>query len=240
MNPMHRSWLILAALANFCCAGAPAPAPGSGIALPEKILPSEVIPQDPDRRLSSDGLVQIHAPDLKGRIYVRPPRPHLQRYRSMLLQKPELSYRRGVQPFSPRAEQALRDYFDRRVREELAGSPGWELSETPGPDVLQVGIAVHDLSVNTDQSDSDSSITRLSTSAPCVLRLELFDSSTGMPLLRFLQRRHLQAGTFGGGDVESLRLRREFDGFAREIGQHLRTYYAAVREVERREKAAEP
>ncbi len=228
--------LILAAIASWGCAREPAAAPA--VPLPEKIMPADAIPQGPDQVFSPDGLVQVPAPELKGRIYVRPPRPNLQRYKWLLLNRPELTYRRGTQPFPPRAEEALRDYFGRRVREELAGSPGWELTDSPGPEVLSVGIAVHDLSVLTDKTETTSTITRAATSAPCLLRLELFDSKSQLPLFRFLQRRHLQAGSFGGGDVDSLRLRREFDEFAREIGKHLRTTYVAVKEIQRREEAA--
>jgi hypothetical protein len=131
----------------------------------------------------------------------------------------------------------MQHYFDRRVREEIGEAHGWELTDLKGPRVLSAAIAVHDLGLAVDSSETTSAINRASTSAPCVVRLELFDSMTRQVLLRFVQRRYLQAGTFGGGDFDSMRLRREFDEFAREIGRHLLSYYAAAREVERREAA---
>src|SRR5262245_46215194 len=99
-------------------------------------MPSERIPEPPEQKLSRDGLVEVTAPELKGRIWVRLPRPGLENYDSLLLDKPELTYRRGSEPFPARTEDTLRNYFDRRVREELGGSPGWELTDTPGPRVL--------------------------------------------------------------------------------------------------------
>ena len=238
MHRRHLAVLLVGALA--CASGdrAPSEEAASTPRLPEKIMPAEVIPQGPDQVATPDGLVQLDVPGLRGRIFVRPPRPYLQRYHQLLLYPPELAYRRGVKPFPARTEESLRAYFDRRVREELAGKPGWGLANAPGPDVIAAAIAVHDLAINTEKNETNSSVTRVSTSPPCVLRLELFDSLSQQPLLRFLQRRRLQAGTFGGGNVDVSRLRREFDDFANEIGEHLRTYYAAAQEVQRREEAA--
>jgi hypothetical protein len=236
------AWLAIAAIAiaALACATRREPEPAApSEALPANIMPAQRIPQPPAQKLSRDGLVEILAPELKGRIWVRLPRPGLQNFDKLLLAKPEFTYRRGTEAFSPRAEEVLRNYFDRRVREELGGSPGWELTETPGARVLSVGIAVHDLALAKSAPETTSAITRASASAPCVLRLELFDSNNNQVLLRFVQRRYLQPGTFGSGEFDTLRLRREFDEFAREIGRHLRSYYAASREVQRREAAGE-
>ncbi len=225
----------------LACASGPQGGPDIAAAppLPERIMPSEVIPQGPDVVLTPDGLVEIDAPGFAGRFFVLYPRPYLFRYEQMTLLTPDLGYRKGVRGFPPRQEEALRAHFDRRIRESLSDASGWKVTELGGPGVLAVQVAVLDLDVRTEGSGPQSSVTFVASSAPCMLVMELRDSVSGQTLARILERRALRAGAYSGGDIDYSRLKRVFDGFAVDIGRSLSTYHAIVQEIQRREEAGE-
>ena len=223
-----------------CASGPPAgPNISAAPSLPERIMPSEVIPQGPDVVLTPDGLVEIDTPDFAGRFFVLYPRPYLFRYDEMMLLTPTLDYRDGVPGFLPHREDELNAHLDRRIRESLSDASGWKVTELSGPGVLAVEIVVRDLDVRTRGAGPGSSKVFVASSQPCTLVMVLRDSVSGQALARIMEQRALPGGSYSGGDIDFHRLKRVFNDFAIDIGRSLSTYYAIVREIQRREEAGE-
>ncbi len=225
----------------LACASGPQGGPDIAAAppLPERIMPSEVIPQGPDVVLTPDGLVEIDAPGFEGDFFVLYPRPYLFRYDQMTLMTPNLGYREGARSFLPHDEEALREHFDRQIRESLSNASGWKVTELSGPGVLAVEISVLDLDVHPRRSGSEAGETFVASSEPCTLVMELRDSESWQPLARILEKRVLPAGSYTGEDIDYSRLKSVFDSFAVDIGRSLSSYHAIVQEIQRREAAGE-
>jgi hypothetical protein len=225
----------------LACASGPQAPPDVAAAppLPERIMPSDVIPQGPDVVLTPDGLVEIDAPDFDGRFLVLHPRPFLFRYDQMTLMTPTLGYREGVRAFLPHHEDELREHLDRRIRESLSDASGWKVTEQSGPGVLAVEVAVLDLDVRTTGTDPEAREVAVASSEPCTLVLELRDSESWQPLARISEKRVLPAGAYSGGNIDYVRLKSVFDSFAVDIGRSLTTYHTIVKEIQRREEATE-
>lgn len=205
--------------------------------LPEVIEPSETIPRGEEAEYSPDGLVRVPTPGPLV-VFVKPPRPHLQRYDSMILAEPTLTYRRGTQPWSRREERQILDTFHQALLDTISKGEFWERTNTRGPGTLIVKATVAELDLDTDANEaSTSSATSFVTpGGGAVLGFELFDSTTEQTLMRFLERRRLPGGVYSGSNVDQQRLRVLFRDFAQHLGEALRYQYRIIQEIERRER----
>ena len=193
--------------------------------LPERIMPTEVIPRGPDVELTPDGLVQVDAPEFAGQFFVLYPRPYLFRYDRIVLETPFMGYGGDFGGLPPHQEEELLAHLDRGIRDSLVDAGGWKLTERSGPGVLAVQISVLDLDLRGQ--------------GRCTLRMELLDSESGQPLARILEERALHTGPASSAGIDTKQLKSVFDRFAADVGRNLSSYHAIVREIQRREQAGE-
>jgi len=199
-------------------------------------MPEERIPTGPDVERSPDGLVRVDAPETQARIYVKPPRPYLQRFDRMILGPIQLAYKQGVRGLSAREETGLRNRFRQMLLDSIRRGPAWSLTDRPDEGVLAVRVAVVEIDMSTrDQMSNTSNISFRRANGGAVLIIELYDSATRKPLFRFIERRTLPSGTYSGHGIDQRRLALTFDRFADDLGASLRNHYAIIREIERRE-----
>jgi hypothetical protein len=207
--------------------------------MPADIMPSKRIPSGAEAEKTADGLVRVRAPELPGLLFVKPPRPHLQRYDRMILEPALLTYKPGVPDWSDRQEEQLRRHFDAALEDQLARGAGWAVAKEPGEGVLIVSISAVEMELDTSPGATASNVVYASSSGEVTLVLELIDSVSGEPLLRFAERRRLPGGQFSAPDIDLTRLKRTFDQFAVDMRNTLASYHAAVQEIERREQQAD-
>lgn len=234
-TPVFASPFPLIALVLVGCSSVNGPVPS---AMPGEAAQTQLARIQVDSPPTPDGLVRVHAPELPGALYVRPPRPHLQPYQRILVVDSSIGYARGVTGWNAAEEEALQRYFDRRITEALSSSSGWDLAKEAGEDVLAVAVGVLDLDIRPDPAGPSSSVAYVSASRGAVLVVELRDSNSGKLLLRYMEKRVLPSGSYGGGQVDMRRVRRVFSEFAVSAAEHLEDYHATVREIERAETAA--
>ena len=115
--------------------GAEGPAP-----IPANIMPEQRIQTGDDVERTADGLVRVHAPEARGAVYVKPPRPHLQRYRAMMVEPASITYRESGGRFRESVQNLLEEGFRKDLLAAIRRGPAWESVDVPGPDVLLVPL----------------------------------------------------------------------------------------------------
>jgi hypothetical protein len=231
----------LALIGSWGCAQAPATRPDGSTNPPDDVMLEQWIPDAVGAERTADGLVRIVAPELDGQLYAKLPRPHLQRYHRMVLIPAHISYKKGITPWASRCEETLRTHFQSVLERELGRSTSWETATQPADGVLLVAVGALELDADTSPVETTGSVTVFTNaSGGLLLVMKLMDSITEEPLLRFAERRMLPGGTFSGSQIELLRVMNAFDAFADDLGDSIESYYAAVREIERREAGGQP
>ena len=188
--------------------------------LPAIVDPSSAIPTGPEAEYSEDGLVRVETPDGMY-LYVKTPRPRLQRYDSMIVAVPNLTYQTGSALWSERQEKEMLDSFHDKLVDTIESGEFWTRTNQRSPSTLIMKATVGELDLQTAPTDlgAQSSTTIVQASGGALLGFELFDSTTEEPLMRFFERRRLPGGVFSGSDVEDQRMRRIFREFARDISR---------------------
>lgn len=205
--------------------------------------------QDPAERIAAiagpertpDGLVRIDIGQIQGAaLYVRPPRPHLQRFDSMVLADATIEYRERQVRWSPREETEVRKSFRAKLLEALAEGAAWKLTDRASPTTLLVRPTLLDFESGASGGLGEgSSISFIESGGGAVLGFELFDSATGQALMRYVERYRLPGGTYLGDDIERQQVDRVLGAFARRIGSVLAFQYRVIKDIEEREAAAD-
>jgi hypothetical protein len=231
----------LALIGPWGCAQAPATGPDGSTNLPKDLMLEQWIPDAAGAERTDDGLVRVVAPELDGHLYVKPPRLDLQRYHRMGLIPAHISYKKGIKPWDSRGEETLRTHFQSALERELGRGTSWEPTTQRADDALLVAVGALELDADTSPVEATGSKTHFTNaSGGLVLVMQLMDSITEEPLLRFAERRMLPGGTFSGTQIELMRVMKAFDAFANDLGDTIESYYAAVREIERWEAGGQP
>ncbi len=153
--------------------------------------------------------------DGPGVIFSRTPRPDLRRYRGILFAETSIEYRGGTPARRSLDETRLREHLRSAVAEELTQTGDWAVVEGPGEAVLQVGLAVLDLALRDLPLANRQTTSYVAPSGNVSIVLDLRDSLSGEPLLRYAQRRVLPGGVFyDPTTVELERTQKAFDVFA--------------------------
>ncbi len=231
-------FLVSSALLLACaCAGSSG---GVSEQTPDEVfMPEYVIPRGDDAERTEDGLVRVDTPKLKALVYVKPPRPRLDRYDRMYVNMPQIRYKRGVRHWEQRDEAVLMSYLRNVFVEKLSGQV-WELVEDPGPGVLFVRISLLEVDIEPARRRSEASTSFVEAGGGAILALEFFDSETAEPLFRYVEKRELPVGVYSGAAVEQDRLKHAVGDFASNLSRFVETTFGVVREIERRERGGEP
>jgi hypothetical protein len=224
------------------CAQAPATRSDGSTNPPEDVMLEQWIPDAAGAERTAHGLVRVVAPELHGHLYVKPPRLDLQRYHRMALIPANISYKKGIKPWCSREEEILRAHFQSVLERELGrGNTSWEPTTQRADDALLVAVGALELDADTSPVGTTGSVTAfVDPSGGLILVVQLMDSITEEPLLRFAEHRMLPGGTFYGTQIDLMRVMNAFDAFADDLGDNIESYYAAVREIERREAGGQP
>lgn len=146
----------------------------------------------------AEGLVKVKVPGLQ-QVYARPD-ADLSRYRDVLLDPIEVSFRRNWDRQSiagtriqPEESQKIREGLARILREELAhelaNSGRYRLVEQPGEDVLRVQAEIRNLQINAPDVIRPGIVRTYTLSAgEMTLVAELRDSVTGELIARVIDR----------------------------------------------------
>ncbi len=184
-----------------------------------------IVDQAADPVTSGDGLRQWWVADASGALYVKPPHPGLDRYRAYLIEPPKLHFRRLSAKPTRNDAVRLSHNMAKVIQRRLEAVFGWSEADGPGPEVVRVRAQVSNLEFSSPDSSSHTRTTALvSTGRLVYFMLELQDSETSDPLVRYGVRRPLPGGTFTGPSWHELdRARLVFRAFGIDIGPNLQS-----------------
>jgi len=190
------------------------------------------IQQGPAAERNELGLHRVDIPEGQGILFVKGPRPHLERFDGLLLDPVELEPSDGALPWKTSTTHRLRKSFSRSLKKSLRKQKPWPITKAQGPAVLRMRVFARELTYPAGLPHVSAS---RSSSGPeqnkTTLVMELYDSKTGEVLVQFIQRRVLPARIQAGSRVEVDRLRVYYSGFATSMGDSLAELAQAVEDV---------
>jgi hypothetical protein len=199
------------------------------------------IEQGPNARVTSDGLHRTETPRGYGVLYLKAPRPHLYRYHGIVLAPVHITYKRGFKPWNDAVEDRLRDHFRATLVRQFEDHTAWELVDAPGPGVLVLIISALELDLSAIEERTHGSKSTISAQiGDAILMVDLRDSVSGEPLVRFIKKQPLPSGTYSGTDIEYQRVRRSFDRFAERAAVTVEQLHSAMEEIQAEEAASAP
>ncbi len=178
------------------------------------------------------GLHRVNIPEGQGILYVKAPRPHLERFDRLLIDSVRLEPDEGDLPWKPSTTIRLQRSFTRTLTSNLGQQSTWRLTDESGPGVLGMRVKARKLRFSSrlpHVSASPSARTRSHDKTTLVM--ELYDSATGDVLVQFIQRRDLPKQIVGGSRSRVDRLRVYYSRFATSMGDSLAELAQAVEDV---------
>ena len=196
-----------------------------GCALPGAGRDVLIVKEPADPVTAVDGLRQWWVADASGALYVKPPHPGLDRYRAYLIESPKLHFRRLSAKPSRNDAARLSTHMANVIRRRLESAFGWSEADAPGPEVVRVRAQVSHIEFSSPDTSSHTRTTALVSRGSMVyFMLELQDSETSDPLVRYGVRRPLPGGTFTGPSWHELdRARLVFRHFGNDIIPNLQS-----------------
>jgi hypothetical protein len=198
--------------------------------------PPPTIQTGPQAEVTVDGLHRVDNARM-GLVYMKP-QLDLTRYTKVMLDPVSVAYkkdpgdRRSTQMAGQEANFALRpsqmeelkSWFQEAVVEALEEDDGYEIVETPAPDVLLVTARLVDLIVRVPTETAGRSRSAASSYGEVTLIVEVFDSETGEILARAADRRDpTQTGTRNLSQVSSVYVRADTERMFRHWAEVMRT-----------------
>lgn len=199
------------------------------------------IQQGPSAEQNELGLHRVNIPEGQGILYVKAPRPHLERFDRLAIESVQLEPKGGVLPWNDATTNRLRRSFARALEDNLKQQKAWKMTEDSGPGVLGLRVTSRELTLYPGLPHV--SVGRgvpVDNGNKTTLVMELYDPTTDEVLVQFIQRRDLPARVHAGSEVEVDRLRIYYSGFANSIGDSLAQLAQAVQDVGKDEKASPP
>jgi len=199
------------------------------------------IQQGPTAERNELGLHRVNLPEGQGILYIKAPRPHLERFDRLAIGSVELESDGSELPWKDAVTNRLRRSFSRSLKKSLNQQKTWQLTNEPGPGVLRMRVRARELKVemglphvsaarNAPSQEQDKT----------TLVMELYDSDTNEMLVQFIQRRDLPDRVQAGSHVAIDRLRVYYSGFATSMGDSLSQLAQAVEDVRTDEKHESP
>jgi hypothetical protein len=200
------------------------------------------IEQGSDAEVTRDGLHRVRTPRSYGLLYLKAPRPHLYRYQAIGLAPISITYKRGFKPWKSDTESRLRHHIATSIVGQLEEQVSWQLVDKAGPGVLVLMVYALELDLSPIEMHTHDGTTRTESAetGDVILMLELRDSMSGEPLVRFIQNQALPGGSYSGSDVEYQRVRRAFDRFADRAALTVAELHAGMEEIRTEEARSAP
>jgi hypothetical protein len=190
------------------------------------------IQQGPTAERNELGLHRVNLPEGQGILYIKAPRPHLERFDRLAIDTVELEPDGDELPWKDAVTNRLRRSFARSLKKSLNQQKTWQLTDEPGPGVLRMRVRAQGLNVGMGLPHVSAA-----RNAPpqeqnkTTLVMELYDSDTHEILVQFIQRRDLPDRVQAGSHVAVDRLRVYYSGFATSMGDSLSQLAQAVEDV---------
>jgi hypothetical protein len=190
------------------------------------------IQQGPSAEKNEFGLNRVNIPPGEGILFVKGPRPHLERFDGLVLDPIDLEPSDGALPWKSSTTNRLQKSFTRTLKKNLKQQKTWAVTSDPGPRVLRMRIYARELAYHPGLPHVSAS-RNASRPEPnkTTLVMELYDSNTNEILVQFIQRRDLPARVQAGSQTEVDRLRVYYSGFAKSMGDSLAELAQAVEDV---------
>lgn len=210
--------------------GCQSPSPSGPSAAGEQALMR--IQQGPSAEKNEFGLHRVDIPEGQGILFVKGPRPHLERFDRLSLDPIELEPSEGALPWKSSTTNRLSKSFARTLKRHLQQQKTWGMTADRGPGVLRMRVFARELSYrpglpHVGASRNSSGPKRNTTT----LVMELYDSQTDEILVQFIQRRNLPSRVQAGSETEVDRLRVYYSRFASSMGDSLSELAQAVEDV---------
>ena len=194
-------------------------------------------PQEISGEVSEDGLVNISPPDARSWRFFIKQRPHLQGYNKVLIAETTIEYRNGVDGWRDRVERKVRARLRKALIRSIATGEYWTADSEVDSRTLIVKISILDLVVQPKRLRSSfassSNTSFVSADGNATVAFELFDATSGDPVLRFIERYRLPGGSFPCADIDAQRLGLVLRTFANRMGEAMENRYRIVRDLER-------
>lgn len=207
----------------FACASPPGPTPG------EQALSQ--IQQGPNAERNELGLNRVDIPEGQGILYVKAPRPHLERFQRLALDPVVIEPAEGDLPWSSAVTNRLRKSFTRSLKNKLKKQETWRMTDdSEGPGVLKVRVRAKEPNVGLPHVGAAFAEAAQPTNKTTLVT-ELYDSTTGEVLVQFIARREIPPRIQVGSRVQVDQLRLFYSRFADAIGDSLGQLAQAVEDV---------
>jgi len=189
------------------------------------------IQQGPTAERNELGLNRVDLPDGQGILYVKAPRPHLERFESLVLDPVAIEPEEGDLPWSSAVTNRLRKSFTRSLKSKLKKQDTWQMTDDlEGPGVLKVRVTAKEPNFGLPHVGAAFSETPQPTNKTTLVT-ELYDSETGEVLVQFIARREIPPRIQVGSRVQIDQLRLFYSRFADSIGDSLGQLAQAVEDV---------
>jgi hypothetical protein len=190
------------------------------------------IQQGPSAERNELGLNRVDVAQGQGILYVKAPRPHLERFDRLALDPVAIEPEEGDLPWNAAVTNRLRKSFTRSLKQKLEKQDTWKLTDEPGSGVLKLRVKARE--PNLTRNLPHVGAARDAPKQPAsktTLVMELYDSETGEVLVQFIQRRDLPPQVEVGSRVRVDRLRVFYSRFADSLGDSLGQLAQAVEDV---------
>ena len=188
--------------------------------------------------VTKDGLHLVHA-DGPGAIFVKPPQPHLYRNDKILLAPVAISYTKTSKRRRHVYELEMGRHIRQALTQKLESSAGWQLVKRPGKNVLRVKLAILEMELRDPEASGAASTNYLSKGGHITIVMDLRDSVTDEPLLRFVERGSLPGGFYADPSTAEVdRVKRAVDRFAADTGTSLELFHNSIQRIHEHETDA--
>ncbi|MFK7896809.1 MAG: hypothetical protein AB8G23_13285 [Myxococcota bacterium] len=143
---------------------------------------------------TSDGLV-VAQDTRRAILWVRPDH-HLGRYDNVMVNVEGFLYARGQEPLDYAQEERIEEMLE-EVFSELTSSGPVNATSTPGPCTVTINLGLKDLKLHTSDHIG-ASTSFVSSFGSTTMVVEFRDSSTDLPLLRYMENQGLGSGPATG------------------------------------------
>lgn len=179
------------------------------------------------------GLHRVDLPEGQGILFVKAPRPHLERFDRLVLDPVQIEPRDTDLPWSQAVTNRVEKSFTRSLKRKLERQETWRLTEeASGAGLLRMRVraqdpVVHQMGLPHVSAAPDAPADPVDKTT---LVMELYDAETDEVLVQFIARRDLPRARVGSRvDVDGLRV--YYSRFADSMGDSLRQLAQAVEDV---------
>lgn len=187
------------------------------------------------------GLHRVDIPQSQGILFVKAPRPHLERFDRLSIDAIEIKPIDGDLPWNTATTNRLRKSFARTLKKSIERQDTWQMMRGQGPGILRLRVIATELDIAKGLPPvSAGRYSKTRHRNRTTLVMELYDSTNNELLVQFIQRRNLPPKIYAGTNAEMDRLRLYYSRFASSMGDSLAELAQAVKDVSNDDRRKSP